>query len=288
MSGVDGGSERLTLTVLFSGIVHALVLLGVGFTAPRPPPATPTLDVMLVASSTQQAPEQADFLAQANQEGGGTLEEKARPSALASSPVTVPVEGSAEVERRQSAPRVSDEQPAPVVATLARRPEQAPATRPRERTDLPLPEDDELQRLRLEQARLAAERAEIDQRYARRPLRHFISAQTRADHYAAYMRAWVARVERVGNLNYPDEAREQQVHGNLILTVAIWRDGSVESIEIVQSSGHRILDEAARQIVRLSAPFNPLPDHPDPARRADILHITRTWQFLPGDVLRHR
>jgi protein TonB len=95
----------------------------------------------------------------------------------------------------------------------------------------------------------------------------------------------VARVERIGNLNYPDEARRANLLGQLVLTVAVKRDGSVERIDVVQSSGHTVLDEAAIRTVRLAEPFGPLPDTKD---GTDILHITRTWQFLPGNVMRNR
>jgi protein TonB len=99
------------------------------------------------------------------------------------------------------------------------------------------------------------------------------------------MRGWVARVERIGNLNYPDEARRRNLQGQLVLTVAVRRDGSVASIDVVQPSGHAILDEAAIRTVRLAEPFGPLPETPD---KFDELHITRTWQFLPGNVLRNQ
>jgi protein TonB len=99
------------------------------------------------------------------------------------------------------------------------------------------------------------------------------------------MNGWRKRVERVGNLNYPEQAREQQVHGDVILTVGLNRDGSIYSIDVAGSSGYSILDKAAIAIVHLSAPFPALP--PD-KEKVDVLYITRTWQFQPGDVLKTR
>lgn len=280
------GTERFVLTVVFSAILHGVVLLGVGFAAPQPPAAAPSLDVILVATSTRDAPKDADFLANAAQEGGGDLDRAARPTAPASAPIQQPDPGDAPQPQTAGAPRSRPERAVPVLTTRGDATNQVPA----EQTaapDLPsLPEADELSAIEREQARLAAEIDEALQAYAKRPRRKFISAQTREYAYAAYMRAWVARVERVGNLNYPAEARERGIHGDLILTVAIRRDGSVDSIDVVKSSGQRVLDDAAVQIVRMSAPFNALPDDAD--GRVDILHITRTWQFLPGDILRHR
>lgn len=286
MSQGELSRERFALTVVFSAIVHGVVLLGVGFAAPTPPPGMPTLDVMLVTTATREAPEKADFLAQANQEGGGDLEERARPTAPASAPVQRPDSGDAAVPKPAGAPRTRPEQAVPVLATRADRADEVPTKTPATPSAPRQPEAPEPNERQLELARLAAEIDAAAQAYAKRPRRKFISAQTREYAYAAYMRAWVARVERVGNLNYPAEARQQQIHGDLVLTVGINRDGSIESIEVVKSSDHRVLDEAAIQIVRMSAPFNALPD--DKSERIDILYITRTWQFLPGDVLRHR
>lgn len=279
------GTERFVLTLVFSAILHAVVLLGIGFAAPNTPPSMPSLDVILVSTATQQAPDSADFLANANQEGGGDLDTKARPTAPISAPVQWPETGNARVPRPVGAPRAEPEWTVPVLATLA--PQEI--TTPRDMTtDQPvenLPDAAELNRLEQEQARLAAEIDSAAHAYAKRPRRKFISAQTREYAYAGYMRAWVEHVERIGNLNYPSEVREGQIHGELILTVAIQHDGSIERIDIVKSSGLRILDDAAIQIVRMSAPFAELPDSDE---GIDILHITRTWQFLPGDLLRHR
>jgi periplasmic protein TonB len=98
------------------------------------------------------------------------------------------------------------------------------------------------------------------------------------------MSAWVARIERIGNLNYPDEARRQQLHGQLVLTVALNRDGSIKSIDVIQPSGFKLLDDSAIRIVKLAAPFAPIPVE----EGIDELYVTRTWQFLPGDILRNR
>jgi protein TonB len=132
-------------------------------------------------------------------------------------------------------------------------------------------------------AQLAAELREQTEALAKRPKKKFISASTREYVYASYMRGWSDRVQRVGNLNYPEQARERKLYGDLVLTVGLRRDGSIKTIEVIKSSGHPLLDAAAERIVRLAAPFPPLPR--DTA--VDELYITRTWQFLPGDVLRN-
>ena len=115
------------------------------------------------------------------------------------------------------------------------------------------------------------------------PRRKFIGARTQEYRYAQYIEAWRIKVERIGNLNYPEAARQKKIYGSLQLTVSIRADGSLESVEVSRPSGERILDAAAQRIVRLSAPFPPLPE--DIRKEADILSITRTWTFTSTDRL---
>jgi protein TonB len=126
-------------------------------------------------------------------------------------------------------------------------------------------------------ASLDAEIEERENAIAKRPRRKFISASTREYKYAAYMEAWRAKVERVGNLNYPDEARREKLSGSLILDVALNADGSINEITVRRPSGHALLDDAAIRIVKMAAPYAAFPE--DFVKEVDILHITRTWQF---------
>lgn len=279
-----GSGDRLGVTLLFSIIAHGVLALGITFAYEKPAPSLPSLDVILVQSASAQKPAHADFLAQANNSGGGDSERALRPSALASSPISKPENGIAPRPLRAAAPRPSPPSERELLATqhsaLSVRTEHETPEQP------PLPQTtlrDALEK-KMEMARLATEIQRETQKYAKRPHKKFISANTKEYAYAAYMSAWVARVERIGNLNYPDEARREHVHGELVLTVALNRNGSVRSIDVIQSSGHKLLDEAAMRIVRLAAPFPPIPK----TEGIDELYITRTWQFLPGDVLRNR
>ena len=131
--------------------------------------------------------------------------------------------------------------------------------------------------------------AELDRKtqlYAKRPKRKSINAATREHQYASYLEAWRRKVEYVGNLNYPEEARRLKLFGDLILHVAVRSDGSVERMRVIRSSGHSVLDEAAMNIVRLAAPFAAFP--PGIAEEVDVLDITRTWQFMKGNRLGSR
>jgi protein TonB len=119
--------------------------------------------------------------------------------------------------------------------------------------------------------------------YQKLPRRKFIGARTQEYRFAQYIEDWRVKVERIGNLNYPEQARREQIFGKLQLSVSIRKDGSLESVEVSKSSGHRILDAAAMRIVKLAAPYSPLP--PSITKDVDILTITRTWSFTSTDRL---
>ena len=275
--------DRLGATLAFSLIVHGVVILGVGFAVDDAAPLLPTLEVILTESSTPTPPEEADFLAQASQQGGGESEKTERPREPISSAQPSPQQGVARRAVEASAPPPQPERREPVLTATTPQPQQAPA-QPPVAPPQPLPSSRQLIEQSMEMARLAAEIERQSQAYAKRPKRKFISANTREYEFAAYMRAWVARVERIGNLNYPEEARRRNLSGNLVLTVALRRDGSVQSIDVVQPSGHPLLDDAAIRTVQLASPFAPLPKTQE---NIDELHITRTWQFLPGGIMRN-
>ena len=279
---VIGDRQRLGATMVLSLLLHGMLILGVGFALDDAAPVLPTLDVILTRTQTELTPEQADFLAQANNQGGGEDDKSSRPTAPQAGPLPRPEDGLAPRPLHAQSPAPAPPQDARVVASAAG--EQAlpvPTPRPEVAAD-PLPEGREKIQRDIEMARLAAEIQLRSQQYAKRPKRKFVSASTREYAWAEYLRGWVDRVERVGNLNYPDEARRRRIGGLVVISVGVRRDGSVESVRIIQSSHIPMLDEAAMRIVKLSEPFAPLPKtQEDP----DILHVTRTWQFLPGGEL---
>ena len=277
-----GDSERLRATVVLSLLLHAAVILGIGFTLEDAAPLVPTLDVIQTRTQTPLTPAQADFLAQANNQGGGEHDKSNRPGAPQAGPLPQPKDGLAPRPLHAQTPAPSPPPQARVVsATRADTAVPLPSARPDARPE-PLPPGREKIDHDIEMARLAAEIQLRSTEYAKRPKRKFVSASTKEYAWAQYLRGWVDRVERVGNLNYPDEARRRHIGGLVVISVGVRRDGSVESIRIVQSSHIPMLDDAAERIVRLSAPFAPLPKTVDDP---DILHVTRTWQFMPGGEL---
>ena len=278
-----GSGDRMSVTLLFSLIAHGVLALGLTFEYEKPSPSLPALDVILVQSANSTKPEKADFLAQAANSGGGESDKRLRPSSMVSSPISKPEQGIAPRPLEAGAPKpqppterelLTQQKSNFTVTTQKETPEQPP---------LPQPTNRDVIEKRLEMARLAEEVQRENQAYAKRPRIKYISANTKEYEYAAYMAAWVARIERIGNLNYPDDARRQQLHGQVILAVQVNRDGSLGSVEVVQSSGHKLLDDAAVRIAHLAAPFPAIPTK----EGYDQLNITRTWQFLPGDILRN-
>lgn len=277
-----GERQRLGATLVLSLLVHGIVILGVGFAFRDEAPLVPTLDVIFSNTSTELTPEQADFLAQANNRGGGEheLPQRPRDSQPGAVPRSEPGDAPLPQQQREAAP--APEPQARVVAS--RNGEQpVPEAQPREQSQTLPPVSAARAARDAEMARLAAEVYLRSELYARRPTRKFVSASTREYAYASYLREWVDRVERIGNLNYPDEARRRRLGGQVVISVGVRRDGTVESTRILRSSGTPLLDEAAERIVRLAEPFPPLPESRD---GVDVLHVTRTWVYVPGGTLR--
>lgn len=280
-------NDQLGLSFFVSLLVHLVVILGVTFTIPKARElyGLSTLEITLVQVESDKAPEDPEFLAQANQAGGGTRAEPER----ASNPLPV----SEVAETRHKMPAA---QPAPRPKVVAPPQRSEPLTQRVAEKTIPQPEakpehsEPQLAPLNpglvqrptidLERTRLVAEIDRVWQEYQQRPKHKYLNARTREYKYAAYMKAWEAKVERIGNLNYPEEARRRSLSGQLRLDVALNADGSINTITVRRSSGHAVLDDAARRIVQLAAPFAPFPNNI--REETDILHITRTWRFNEG------
>jgi protein TonB len=284
MAGVTPG-DRLGLTLFLAAALHATVILGISFAPTERPDreAPPTLDVILVQSHSREAPEDADFLAQANQDGGGIAEEKARPRSPVSAPTPVDRQGVAPVKQEAtSKPKPKRQAPKPITVTKARTKQPVPAKEPEPRSK-PKPKVANLVSRSLEIARLQAEVSDAIETYAKRPRVLALSARTKEAVEASYLEAWVRKVERIGNLNYPEEARRRKLNGTLRLNVRLDAEGRVINMMISRSSGHEVLDEAAKHIVDLASPFAPFPKAL--RKKTDHIMIVRTWEFSSGGLL---
>ncbi len=280
-------ADRLGFTLFVAALLHVAVILGVGFAVTPPAQISRTLEITLASFKSAKAPDKADYLAQDNQQGSGTLETKALPKTTEIAPfqdeninkVTPPPAPKPQINpdtpqtrkavaTRAPQPQKTEARPDPV------KPQNTPKT---DAPDFDSPEQSN------EIASLEAELAQEQQAYAKRPRIHRLSAaSTMHDKGAWYKDEWRKKVERIGNLNYPEEARRQKVYGSLRLMVSINSDGSLYEVLVLESSGQPLLDQAAQRIVRLAAPFQPFNgDLSD----VDRLEIIRTWRFAKGDRL---
>ena len=277
-------ADRLSFTFCLALLLHALIVLGIVFApSDKAGPRYEFMEIVLVQQSGD-APEEAEALAPANLQGGGDTTSFAAPAPLPQAEQTEVSEPAAAPPPQPPAPATAPEpEPEPVpevveqLAVAAEEP--APALpEPQGEPETKRPSASELVTDSLKMAALNTELERRTETAANNPKRKFISASTREYKYAAYMEAWRAKVERVGNLNYPEEARKRKISGNLVLDVALNPDGKINQITILHSSGHRVLDDAAIRIVELAAPYAPFPD--DIRKDTDVLHINRTWQFI--------
>jgi protein TonB len=282
-SGLRFQDRVLASALAISVVLHALAL-SVHFKAPdyARRSANAPIDVVLVNARTKERPVKAEALAQVNLDRGGNVDQNRR--AKAPLPVTSPRDPGRDVLEAQRRVQQLEAQQQRLlaqakasearVAAQAQKQPQAAEPTPQSGRDLA---DRALAMMRLE----AEISRQIDE-YQKRPRKKFIGARAAEYRFAQYEEDWRAKVERVGTLNYPAEARGK-IYGTLRLTVTLRPDGSVESVELDRSSGLKVLDAAAFKIVRMAAPFAAFP--PEIRRDTDLLVITRTWFFGQGDKI---
>jgi protein TonB len=299
-------ADRLGFTLFLAVAVHAAAILGIGFAvAPKTPPAQ-TLEITLAQFKSDKPPEEADFIAQADQQGSGQLEEKALPatrekadfqhrdiqetaprqpltpptnSAATPTPATTPEPAPiAEVADQQNTTAAEQE----VVITQAKQEKRVTdAPEKHQQSTPPPPAPGSSQSLLSRSLEIASLEAQLEfqrQEYAKRPrIKRLTSAATKSHSDAVYLANWRRKIESVGNLNYPEEAQQNQLYGSLRMMVSVLPDGSVKEISILHSSGNPILDDAAVRIVQLAAPFQKFPV--EMRKNTDVLEIIRTWKF---------
>jgi protein TonB len=280
-------NDPLLLALLLALGLHALVILGVSFDLIREQPPAPerTLDIMLVQpKKTPEEVEKPDFLAQQSQAGGGEETIKERRTSPLGNPEAAPNPKPAlELERSGNPEPQAQQRPEVITAPEAPRQEVTPPPEPVVKAQPKTRLSQLLASTQLEIDRLTAELDRRTLSASQRDRRKAVNASTQEYKYAAYLESWRRKVEKIGNLNYPDEAKRRKLYGNLLMHVAVRADGSIEKISVRRSSGHRLLDDAAVRIVRMAAPFAPFP--PEIREEVDVLDITRTWQFLDGNTL---
>ena len=279
--------DRFGMTFVLATVFHAMIILGVTFTisSPADSKTAPALDIILVQTQSPDEAEKADYLAQVSQKGGGNAEQKARPRELFSAPTLSNTSG---VARQASVQQVQkqkyNEQLTLLTQTDANYSIDTEKQPDKAKDDATVNEVASKQNART--ARLAAEISNTIELQASIDRTKYLNSSTKAFTPAKYMRQWIDRVERVGNLNYPDQARRNKISGTLILDVVINANGELIKTDLRQSSGHQILDDAAKRIVKLASPFSAFPKKL--RDEADVIHITRSWEFLNNSELRTR
>ena len=279
-------NDRVLATAIGTSIVlHALVL-AIHFKfplAPRAQNSEQRMEVVLVNAKTRERPTHAEVLAQSNLDRGGNVDERRR--ARSPLPVTEPKNPGRDLTDAQRRVRELEAKQQELLA-MARQVQAKVATPPVRSTPAdeaaPQPTGRDLADLALAAMRLQTQIDKQIDDYQKRPRKKFIGANAAEYRFAQYEEEWRAKVERVGTVNYPAEARGK-LYGNLRLTVTIRPDGNVESVELDRSSDLKVLDAAAFRIVRMAAPYANFPA--TIKRDTDLLVITRTWFFSQGDKI---
>ncbi len=287
-------TERFIVSLFVATLVHIVLVYGLGFSMPTPAKSLrSTMEIILVQKSTDKAPDKADYLAQVNHEGSGEHEQKARPVTPTIAPFPDQI---AEVVITPPPPQVAaapNKHHIETLATNAKAKHQVeqheqvmPTDKPSEQGNASQTEvfEDHIAENNLfinaSLAKIASIQAELDEKledYTKSPRLKFINSSTKESKYASYMDNWRRKIEDVGTKFYRKQKSLQQFEGSLMVDVVLGPNGTIRHINIEKASKHKALDEAALQIVRFAAPFEPFSE--DIRKETDILHITRTWEF---------
>jgi len=276
-------SDRLGTTLFIAAATHMILILGISFTAKLNQQGSKQkpLDIVIANTRSLEEPEDAQNIAQFNQQASGTADEAGRPSnplasvmptdKLGQSPI--PVEELLKEQAQQAEKKILTADSSDFFTPVKETTED-------ENEDLAEQNDIRKQR-EMEMAQLAAEIELAEKQYAERPRVHFVDAlSAKSAVEAMYVGDWVRRVEGMGNLNYPESARIQKLSGRLTLSVRLNHKGEIVLIDVDHSSGSALLDNSAKKIVQLAAPFMNFPK--EMRDKYDQLDITRTWGFHSG------
>jgi protein TonB len=272
--------DRLSFTVFLAIAVHALLIFGVSFKIASGETVAPTLNITLATHQSHTEPEKADFLAQFNQEASGTAQQVEELTTRQKAEIADPnIRDITPVPQQKAA--IVSERSAQLVSTTSESTRLTPERLTKEEKQAQAERSGSDQEAPLFNPEIASLQAKLDrirQDLAKQPrVRRLTSVATKASADAAYLNSWAQKVEQVGNNNFPQEAIQRGLYGNLRMSVSLYPNGTVSKIDILQSSGHKLLDDAAVQIVRLAAPFPPFP--PEIRKDTDRLDIIRTWRF---------
>ncbi|GAB1265861.1 energy transducer TonB [Aurantivibrio infirmus] len=276
-----GAGDRLSFAIFLATALHGLLILGIGFNIATKPNIPATFEVTIATFKSAEAPDKADFQAQFNQEASGTLDEVRELTTRDPAPFTDtqirdvnPLPETLAIKASESQPlnQLSSEASSNIKVSQVPKPEEIDQRTPQEGRDRQAPATTS------EIASLRAKRDRQKQAYASKPrIRRLTSVSTTSSTDAEYLNHWEQRIKKIGNENFPQEALDKRIFGQLRLVTVLKADGTIVSVDLLQSSGHNLLDHSALQIVHMAAPFPPFP--PEIAKEVDQLEIIRTWLF---------
>jgi periplasmic protein TonB len=267
-------NDPLLISLLIAAMVHVVMVMGMNFSIPEPEKISKSIDIVLINTPVKNPPKEAKFLAQDNQIGAGEKSKKPEPP-----PQRLPSEGNSHKKQinksttESSKPKVAQKLMSQPVSerkvSVADKPDSLSNTEKKPRISA--------ESLHQQVAQLGAE-IRLSQQSADDTKIKFVDSVSAHKYIAAqYLKDWEGKVERTGNLNYPEVAAKKNFSATLIMDVGINSDGTIYSMRINKSSGNPALDEAAKRIVRMSAPFAPLPT--ELLKELNVLVITRVWKF---------
>lgn len=302
-------SPSIVWALTISLIIHGIFLKTSYYDEPKKLFAKKTMEIILVNSKTLQAPINSNVLAQANLNGGGSTDENLRVqtpfpvlensnndsaniSVNFDKPKQQQYQEQAQEQQQQLQEKIQNlELQQQQLFSELKRKSKNEKQKYKEATKNKNNKDNKNQNLSADDLilsakefiRLEGEIAQRIQKYNQRPRRKFIGATAKEVNYAAYLEAWRQKIERLGTINYPANARGK-IYGSLMLSVAIRKNGSIEKVRVMRSSGHKILDEAALRIIKLGEPYARFPA--DIAAETDVIEINRWWKFTKDDEFR--
>jgi len=276
-------NDRLGMTLFLAISLHLLIILGISFTPEDESnnDVLATLDITLVQQQSEKEPDKADYLAQANQQGSGNTSEKVKHKAVQNKASPDQTQGQADINR--SASKIKKAQNNTQVLTQESSATKVITNKKQPKTkNTKILSAQELIKRSKQIARLSAQNDASWQAYSQLPDSKYLYANTKSHTDAAYLAAWTRKVKKIGNMNYPRKNKT----GHLMIEVALNPNGSLIGIQILKSSRHKVLDKAAVDIVRLAAPFAPVPKEVLQDRKT--LRIVRTWVFTNDNKLQSR